>query len=445
VVNSDSLFANCKAPHQNTTKLRKMLKAPVSIARESTALFRPLGAAEQLMWLLDQNRSRHFVLAAQVEGHTTIEGWRAALDLVQQRHPLLSVLIETSENSSPHFRQVTGAAIPLRVVEGKDAVERWESEIEQELFLPFNFRQAPLVRAVLLHEAHRVVYILSVHHSVADGVSLAFVIRDTLEALIGKPIGMLPAIPTSEEILGITGTTVNPVPNSKPPGRPAIYRKKDGSIPRVKGLRLTPELTIRLRERARQEGTTVHGALCAALALAYKESSGESSQDLVRIWSPVDIRNLLGLGADCALLASPGVIFIEPQSLAAFWAIARGATASLTRSRTLEAVFSSMSFLRGALAKGMDVQAAATIMAHNFGFEICLSNLGNLRYETHFGELRLAALWGPAVLSGFEGEQEFGVATANGALCLLHTSYTPAQSLLDLTEQILVSACGPGQ
>src|SRR3979490_3365993 len=179
-----------------------MLKASVSIARESTAFFRPLGAAEQLMWLLDQNRSRHFVLAAQVEGHTTIEGWRAALDLVQQRHPLLSVLIESGENSSPHFRQVTGAAIPIRVVEGKDAVERWESEIERELSLPFNFRQAPLVRAVLLHEAHRVVYILSVHHSVADGISLAFVIRDTLEALIGKPIGMLPAIPTSEEILG---------------------------------------------------------------------------------------------------------------------------------------------------------------------------------------------------------------------------------------------------
>jgi hypothetical protein len=35
--------------------------------------------------------------------------------------------------------------------------------------------------------------------------------------------------------------------------------------PQVRGLRLTPSLTASLRDRARREATTVHGALCAAL------------------------------------------------------------------------------------------------------------------------------------------------------------------------------------
>jgi len=81
-------------------------------------------------------------------------------------------------------------------------------------------------------------------------------------------------------------------------------------------------------------------------------------------------------------------------------------------------------------------------MAHKFAFDICLTNLGNLRYETNFDQLRLAAIWGLASgSSGFEGEQAFGAATADGVLCLLHISHQPMESLLEVTGLILVSAC----
>src|ERR1700720_2628615 len=49
------------------------------------------------------------------------------------------------------------------------------------------------------------------------------------------------------------------------PGNPGIYRPRDKARPQVRGLCLTPSLTASLRDRARQEATTVHGALCAAL------------------------------------------------------------------------------------------------------------------------------------------------------------------------------------
>ena len=202
-------------------------------AATAPTVLRPLGSLEEFLWLIDQNRPVHFALAAQVQGPSTVGHWRDALDLVQRRsHPLLSVCIETNGNSRPHFRRETAAPIPLRVVQENNVVQRWESEIELELSIPFNARQAPLVRAVLLYEANQAVFILVAHHSIADGVSIAFVIRDILQALSGNPIGLLPLLPAHEEILGVTGgDAVEAQPskevNSAPLARPATYQKKE--------------------------------------------------------------------------------------------------------------------------------------------------------------------------------------------------------------------------
>jgi hypothetical protein len=51
------------------------------------------------------------------------------------------------------------------------------------------------------------------------------------------------------------------------------------------------------------------------------------------------------------------------------------------------------------------------------------------------------AIFGPAVMTGFEGHQTIGVATVNGALCLLHTSHTPPEGLLETTQSVLAEAC----
>jgi hypothetical protein len=96
------------------------------------AALRPLGSLEEFLWLVDQNRPVHFALAAEVQGPTTVDRWRDALNLVQLRHPLLSVCIEANGDRRPHFRRQT-APIPLRVVQENNVAQRWESEIELEL------------------------------------------------------------------------------------------------------------------------------------------------------------------------------------------------------------------------------------------------------------------------------------------------------------------------
>jgi hypothetical protein len=54
----------------------------------------------------------------------------------------------------------------------------------------------------------------------------------------------------------------------------------------------------------------------------------------------------------------------------------------------------------------------------------------------------LKAMFGPAVLTGFEDHQTIGVSTLNGALCLLHTSHTPPEGLLEKIQSVLAQACG---
>jgi hypothetical protein len=62
-------------------------------------IVRPLGPFEEILWLLDQCASKHFAMAAEIEGTTMIEGWQAALDAVQKRHPSLSVCIKGKEGA----------------------------------------------------------------------------------------------------------------------------------------------------------------------------------------------------------------------------------------------------------------------------------------------------------------------------------------------------------
>jgi len=83
---------------------------------EKTGLVRALGSTEHLFWLLDQNRATHFAMVAELDRQIPAEKWRAALDQLQLRHPLLSTYIKRNEHGVPGFYSAGGRHIPLRVV-----------------------------------------------------------------------------------------------------------------------------------------------------------------------------------------------------------------------------------------------------------------------------------------------------------------------------------------
>src|SRR5215469_5113871 len=253
-------------------------------------LLRPLGAFEELFWLFDQQFPNNGALAAQISGHTSVQQWRDALDALQQRHPLLSAGIDTTFNRVPHFRRVASQRIPLRVITSPGA--QWQKEIAEEINAPFTPDQAPLFRAVLLHQERHSTFILSSHHAVCDGSSRIFLLRDILLALSGHALEALRLAPSREILFGAQQRTSNE------PGSRSFAAQRP-PMPHVEGIRLTTEQTIALQLRAREEGVTIHAAISAALTIAGRAIDESWRNNPLRIMSPAEIRDILGLKDHC--------------------------------------------------------------------------------------------------------------------------------------------------
>ena len=119
-----------------------------------------------------------------------------------------------------------------------------------------------------------------------------------------------------------------------------------------------------------------------------------------------------------------------------FWDLARYARNGIAPNQNSKYIAAGLSAFREVVGKGAEVATAAEFVAQVFANEIMLTNLGSLSFDHQFGPVTLKALFGPAVTTGFENHQTIGVATVDGALCLLHTSYSPLKEL-EKTQRIL--------
>jgi NRPS condensation-like uncharacterized protein len=380
------------------------------------------------------------MVTAEVKGFTKVQDWRDALDAVQRRHPVLSTSIHRNEEGQPALYQVDAAPMPLRVVDGSFQ-GRWELELEREMAVPFTPEQAPLIRSVLVHKPLSAVFILIAHHAIADGMALVFLIRDLLQVLSGGQIEALSFNSSAEELLSTLPEEAEVVQVGAPQAEPALYREDDGLTPRATARKLDENLTATLKERARREGTTVQGALCAALVLAGRKTSSTWRNQSVRVISPINVRAPLGAGEACGLYLVGGMVLFQPGDSRAFWELARFAKKELAPSQTFQSLSTSLHGLEAIMTKDMDVDTAAQIAAVAFARDLMVSNLGPMPYESEFGKLKIEAVWGPTALQGLDGEQNIGIATTNGAITLLHASYSLIPYLLENTELILRAAC----
>ena len=412
-----------------------------SIETQEAPVLREFGLVEQFHWLMGQNHSNHFSMAAEVTGKTTPAMWRDALDEVQRRHPFLNVRIGAEKGSKPVFLRANGCRIPLAVKERTSSLQ-WQTEFERELSTPFDASSAPLMRALLLRCGSRCEIILTTHHSIADGMSVVFIMRDLLQAVSGNKLAVLSTPPSAEELLARLVKTP-PLQTTVPAGsRSVTSRPKNGAgaSPRVRGLRLSQQQTSLLVEAARREHATVHAALSAALVMAGRQISPAWKEREVRVLSPISTRKILNAEDDCVILITGGTVLFDPPSDMGFWELARWAKQALLPSQTLDGVVAVAGRLDGLLAGNPDAEALS--LPPGMAYELAVTNVQRAPFESKYGGLTVEALWGPCALNGFEGEQGVAAATVNGSLCLAHTSYTPFDSLLENATQLLMTASG---
>jgi Condensation domain len=417
--------------------------SPLQVKKSS--VLRELSSIERMHWLMDQNHCNHFPMAAEVRGHTTVTMWRDALDDLQRRHPLLNVSIGIEENSGPVFYQAGAYKIPL-VVRKRASPLQWQAEFEKEISTPFDTSESPLMRAQLLLGDDRCEVILTTHHSIADGMAIMYVIRDLLQAASGEKLAPLPAPPSQDELLApILRTLPSPVSegevNTVPVSRPTAFRPKDGACPRVTGLRLSREQTSLLVKSARREQTTVHAAISAALVCTGRESLPTWKEHGVRVLSPISLHKALNVENNCVLALTAGMVFFEPPSGINFWDLARWAKQALLPFQTMEGFRRMSAVLEKTFLNDANVETVARAMAQGMGYELVVTNVQQFPFENRFGDLTLEGLWGPSALNGFEGEQAVGIATVNGSLHMVLTSYTPVDNFLNRAVDLLMNAC----
>jgi hypothetical protein len=405
---------------------------------------RYLGAFEHLHWLFSQSGPRAFAHAMEVLGTTTVDQWRTALNALQRSQPFFSVRIDVDDHKRPYFRHVDSSPIPMRVLDRR-LTASWEAEMGKEVSTMISADHAPLLRAVLIHETERSIFIITAHHSISDGVSMTAALCDLVQALSGKQLERRPVPPSSEHSLGVVSTvstvqvqTGNAV--AKGNDRTSFPQSYVGPFT-VQSLRLDAALTSRIRKRARTEETTLHGALCSAVIYAARLTAPAWRQETIRLLSPINARNQCRIGDTSSMCIGAAIIPIAPGLEFDLWSLARRIKSEHAGPVSRAGLTVGLQMISDAVANVSDVLGALDFIEPTFAYQVAVSNVGELCSTGKEPAIRIASMWGPSNLLGFEAEQLMGAVTINECLHLLYTAYSPIPHFVEQVRATLIAMC----
>ncbi len=405
---------------------------------------RPLGSYEKLFWILGQNRAIEFALAAELEGTVSFDMWTDALDKIQEQNSLLNVSIEEITAGQAHFIWRDNAPILLRLVKDQD-LGSWEKVLAEELTKPIDAAFAPLIRAVVLEEKGRSVLLLIVHHAIADGRSIAHLVKKLLEIVNGaKPSAPAPFPPDIDEVLGLTENNNSGQIYGLLAGEPGsqLGARVRSDIPSIYKLKLSSPFVKRLTNRARQEKTTVHGALTAAFVFAQKEMVLKETSRPVTVYTLASLREDFVPGVDEGMYLNSRVTSFGPENQHSFWDMARQAKDSIIDIKDPEAVKNSLQHLRKLMFGHNDLKQLKQNIAANLNWsaDIILTNLGRLEYADNIpdAKLKLTTLWGPALIRHSNDSFTIGVSGVGGEISLLQTAHWSGINLLNTAGRTLL-------
>lgn len=403
------------------------------------AKLRNLDGLEKVFWLYDRHGPTHFCIVAEITGSTTVDGWRKALNHVGRQTPFVGTQILVDEDGNPYFSQPEPRDVPLTVFE--TASEMWPHQVGLELSAPFEVSKDVLVRARLLVGDEQCALILTFHHSISDGSSAAFFMRNVIEALGGLKVSPSADTTSLEELVERKEWPPMEVGPDVDPGlTPPNLAGPRTAPPAVTARCLSVEETEALRERARREGTTVHAALVVAAADAFDALHPGYDPSPPRVFSPIDARRRLFDANDALGVFVSGIVTRVDTGITGFWDAARNITSEFATLVDPRVLASKIGVVRPMAAGVSSPDVAAAMMAQVFGAEVLVTNLAVLDLAERFGNFYLSHLWGPALAFGIQSEQVVGVVTVGGRLHLVHTTHDAAKGMLDFMIDNLAAA-----
>jgi hypothetical protein len=393
---------------------------------------------EKFLWVVDRVCRINFIMHSRVRGVLNEEMMRRALDAIQARHPLLRVRVERDGWSQLRFCAGRVPEIPLRLASALP--EDWTREGEKDLNTIFATRAGPLVRATLVrHDTENSTILLTFHHSIGDGMSGAYLMRDLIASAALAATGGDPGLPPLEPKMelenyfppwarGFSGRWKNMlfgVRTFAPMlywGRPAVpvFDRKAPFEERkayILSRTLSPDTVGTLHETAHKYGTTLHGALLAAQVLAIARDRGLKKKRPFFVGSPVNLRSRLSppVEEDVGFFVTMGASINRCKADSEFWPLAREIRQSLWNCvergdpfvfRYQQKDLSRISALTGIGPLGTRIYAtlSSKLCAGGMGF----SNIGRVPIEAVKGPFKIESLGFAASGSTFSPFVSFG-------------------------------------
>ncbi len=382
---------------------------------------RKLSPTEKFFWLADKACRFNFTMHARILGTLPSEALRKALASVQARHPMLRVRIEMRGRSAAWFVEDNVPEIPLRLAESLDG--KWVSFAEKELDTAVDTQTGPLARCLLLdHGEGSQTLILTFHHAIGDGISGAFLMRDLLSAAATARDGddpELSPLPPKREMdayfpafaRGWRGRRLYDKFTSRVlglffkhglPSMPSVDQKAPLGQRKARIIPLTLEepFVSKLTEKARQENTTVHGALVAALEMALIHDRGKEKPMFFLVGSPVNLRHRLEppVVDDLGLFVTMGVSANKAGPGSDFWQVARQVKESLSNCVDRGEPFAylyqhrDLNLINKVLGSGDRGGTIYADLAARVNRGLGFTNIGRLDLETAYGGLRLESM-----------------------------------------------------
>ena len=143
---------------------------------------RKLGGPERRFLRLP---NANIVMGARIKGEVSQDLIKSAVMKVRQKHPLLGVCMHLDDDASGWFIQDNVPEIPIEI-RPRANDEDWVNVAVEELRQAFSIEIGPLIRMVLLRSQDSADLIITAHHSICDGRSLVYLIRDIMTYL-GHP------------------------------------------------------------------------------------------------------------------------------------------------------------------------------------------------------------------------------------------------------------------
>lgn len=427
---------------------------------------RRLGLVEHLFATLHSMGAMLYVNIARIQGILSLDVLRAAIDLLQKRHPLLQVHLQESDDGF-YFCADGTLAIPLRTI-ARQHEQQWLEIAEDEMLQKFSGEFEPLCRITLLKTSEKVgsnELIVTFHHAIADGISVLHFMHELLsyyqqlvEGIPISPMDTLPMLPPLDQLLetclseanAADHTQVTPNPTSP---SPTLIVEHTAPVSHRRTRLITREfnqlLTSQIKSRCREEQTTVHGALCAAIILAGIQKLSPKEPVLVSCGSNVNLRG------SCFPLVEPSHLgcFLSAVTTthhiglnANFWELARECHSNvhqLVRRKVPHYQASNADLIHKYQSSFL-----AQLADHNMGRNTTthVSNLGQFDFKKSYGSIRLESLHFATGQSLIGTCFWLGAVTVNQKLFCTFAYTDPlismktAQSLADSVITILDSA-----